>query len=68
MRKLLSTVLFFLMSFPALAAVNEAEGANAAPVPTVDMIYVVIFGVIFIGMIVGFFFYLYTKKDDTDQK
>jgi hypothetical protein len=67
MRKLLSTVLLFLMSFPVLAAVGE-EGGASAPAPTVDMIYVVIFGVIFVGMIVGFFVYLYTKKDDTDQK
>lgn len=67
MRKLLSTALLFLMTFPVLAAVGEAEGASA-PAPTVDMVYVVIFGIIFVGMIVGFFVYLYTKKDDTEQK
>jgi hypothetical protein len=67
MRKFLSAVLLFLMSLPVLAAVNEAEGASA-PAPTVDMIYVIIFGILFVGMIVGFFVYLFMKKEDPDQK
>lgn len=65
MHKLLSTVVLFLMSCPALlAATNEIESGANAPVETVDMIYVVLFGVIFIGMIVGFFVYLWW----TDKK
>ena len=58
MQKSLSTVVFFLMSLPALAAAQEMDRANA-PAETVGMVYIVIFGVIFVGMIAGFFIYLY---------
>ena len=67
MQKVLSAVALFLMSLPILAATKEMEGANA-PVETVDMIYVVIFIILFIGSIVGFFIYLWwsdrNKKPD----
>ena len=58
MQKFLSSAVFFLMSLPVLAATQEMDKANA-PAETVDVVYVVIFGVIFVGMIVGFFVYLY---------
>jgi len=68
MQKLLSTTILFLMSLPLLAATKEMEGAPA-PVETVDMLYVVIFGVVFFGMIIGFFIYLFmSDKKKTDQK
>ena len=68
MQKLLSTIVLFLMSLPLLAATKEMEGAPA-PVETVDMLYVVIFGVVFFGMIIGFFIYLFmSDKKKTDQK
>ena len=65
MKKFLSSAVFFLMSLPVLAATQEMDKANA-PADTVDTVYVVIFGIIFIGMIVGFFIYLF-MSDKTDK-
>ena len=63
MSNFLSAVTLFLMSSPLFAAAKEMEAANA-PVETVSMIWVVVFIVIFLGSIVGFFIYLwYTDKD-----
>jgi hypothetical protein len=58
MSKLLSAVTLFLMSMPVLAATREMDAASA-PAETVDMVWVVVFAVIFIGGIVGFFIYLF---------
>ena len=55
--KRLCALVLSSMPFGALAAVNEAV-ANA-PAEQVDMVYVVIFGVLFIGMIVGFFIWMW---------
>lgn len=68
MKKLLSHVTLFLMSCGlAFAATREMEGASA-PAETVDMIYVVLFVVIFIASIVGFFIYLFVNdKKKSDQ-
>jgi len=68
MKKFLSSAVFFLMSLPVLAATQEMDKANA-PADTVDTVYVVIFGVIFIGMIIGFFVYLFMsdKEANTDE-
>jgi heme/copper-type cytochrome/quinol oxidase subunit 2 len=67
-KKILSAITLFLMSCWAFAATKEMEGASA-PVDTVDMIYVVIFIVIFVGSIIGFFVYLWMneKKQKPDQ-
>ena len=65
MQKVLSAAVLLLLSLPLLAATKELDGANA-PVQTVDMIYVVIFGILFIGGIVGFFVYLWWS--DRDKK
>ena len=65
MQKFLSSAVFFLMSLPVLAATQEMDKANA-PADTVDTVYVVIFGIIFIGMIVGFFIYLF-MSDKADK-
>ena len=67
MNKLLSMLFLFLLQLPLLAAAQEREVANA-PVETVSMVYVVAFGVIFVGMIVGFFVYLFAKKEEPQQK
>ena len=67
MNKLLSTLFLFLLQFPLLAAAQEREVANA-PVETVSTVYVVAFGLLFIGMIVGFFIYLFMKKEEPQQK
>jgi len=66
MRKLLSAVALFLLPAWALAAVNEAV-ANA-PADQVDTIYVVIFGVLFFGLIILFFVWMWwdSKKKKPD--
>lgn len=66
--KLLSAVSLFLVSCWAFAATKEIEGASA-PVETVDTIYVVLFVVVFIAMIVGFFVYLFMndKGEKSDR-
>ena len=63
MSKLLSAFTLFLLSGPLFAATKEVEAASK-PAETVDMVWVVVFIVIFIGAIVGFFIYLFmTDKD-----
>ncbi|MGH8703658.1 MAG: hypothetical protein ACREVR_21100 [Burkholderiales bacterium] len=68
MSKFLSAVTLFLMSSSLFAATKEMEAANA-PAPTVDMIWVIVFIVIFIGSIVGFFWYLWwnERKGKTEK-
>ena len=67
MNKLLSMLFVLLLQLPVLAAAQEREVANA-PVETVSMGVVIAFGVIFVGMIVGFFVYLFAKKEQPEQK
>ncbi len=57
---------FSLLSSAAIAATKEID--QNAPVETVDMIYVVLFGVVFIGMIVGFFIYLWMNDKKAEEK
>jgi hypothetical protein len=69
MSRFLSSILVLLLSGPAFAAVGDEAGASA-PVETVGTIYIVIFGIIFVGMIVGFFVYLWMsdgKKKPEDK-
>ena len=58
MSRLLTAVTLFLLSLPVLAATKEMDAASA-PAETVDMVWVIVFAVIFIGAIVGFFIYLF---------
>ena len=67
MNKLLSMLFLFLLQLPLLAAAQERDVANA-PVETVSITVVVAFGVVFLGMIVGFFVYLFMKKEEPGQK
>jgi hypothetical protein len=67
MNKLLSTLFVLLLQLPVLAAAQEREVANA-PVETVSMGVVIVFGVIFVGMIAGFFIYLFMKKEEPAQE
>ena len=68
MSKLLSAITLFLLSSPLLAATKEMDAANA-PAETVDMVWVVVFIILFIGSIVGFFVYLWwTDKDKKTEK
>ena len=68
MSKFLSAVALFLMSSPLFAATKEMEAATA-PAETVGMIWVIVFVVIFIGSIIGFFVYLWhtEKKRKPDE-
>jgi ABC-type methionine transport system permease subunit len=66
-KKALSILSLFLLQLPMLVAAQEREAANA-PVETVSMGAVVTFAVIFIGMIVGFFIYLFMKKEEPAKK
>ncbi len=61
MYRILNSILMFLMSSAAFAA-KELD-APSAPVETVGTIYIVLFGIIFVGMIVGFFIYLWMSDD-----
>jgi formate-dependent nitrite reductase membrane component NrfD len=68
MSKFLSAVMLFLISSPLFAAAKEMEAATA-PSETVDIIWVIAFGVVFIGMIVAFFVYLWhTEKNRKSQQ
>lgn len=68
MSKFLSAVTLFLMSSPLFAAAKEMEAATA-PSETVDMIWVIAFGVIFLGSIIGFFIYLWhTERNRKPEK
>ena len=59
MNKLLHLFLLMMPSF-ALAAADEP--AVSAPAEGVSMVYVVLFAVIFFGMIIGFFVYLWWNE------
>ena len=65
MKNYLTSIFLFLLSSPLLAVVRE-EPAQA-PVETVSMVYIVIFGVLFVGMIVGFFIYLWMSDKSKSQ-
>ena len=67
MSKFLSAVTLFLTSSPLFAAMNEMDAANA-PSETVDVVWVIVFGVIFIGSIVGFFIYLWHNEKNRNPK
>lgn len=62
MSRIAYSLLPLLLSLSASVAAQEER--SSAPVETVSMVYVVVFGVIFVGMIVGFFVYLFM----TDKK
>jgi len=68
MSKLLNGIVLFLLSTPLLAAVGEEPGGGP-PSETVDMVWVIVFAVVFFGMIVYFFWHLWRneKKRTPDQ-
>ena len=67
MTRILSSAILYLLTLPVFAAVfaaaEESTAANA-PVETVSVVYVVIFGLFFIGLIVGFFVYMMRGGSD----
>ena len=66
MYKFLLPILTFLLSSTVHAA-KELDAASA-PAETVSMVYVVIFGILFVGMIVGFFIYLWMQDSKSKQQ
>jgi len=60
MSKFLSAVTLFLISGPLLAVTKEMD--PNAPSETVSVVWVIVFGVIFIGSIIGFFIYLWHNE------
>jgi formate-dependent nitrite reductase membrane component NrfD len=67
MSKLLSAVTLFLMSSPLFAAMREMDAANA-PSETVSVVWVIVFGVFFIGLIIGFFIFLWHNEKSDKAK
>jgi hypothetical protein len=59
-----STSVTVLSLLAAAAAYAQDEAASSAPPETVSIIYVALFGLVFIGMIVGFFVYLFWRERD----
>lgn len=59
MSRYLSAMAPFLVACSTYA---QNEGASIPPADTVAVVWVVVFGVIFVGMIVGFFVYLWWKE------
>jgi hypothetical protein len=66
MNRLLAPISLVLLSLPALAADLE-DAAASAPVDTVDLVYVVLFLMLFIGTIAGFLLY-FLWRDDRPEK
>ena len=56
MRSMLFTLVGLLA---AAAAFAQDEAASSAPPETVSVVYVVLFALVFVGMIAGFFIYLW---------
>ena len=61
MNKLTTAVALYLASGVALA-VNLDEGGNVPMVDTVPMVYVVLFALLFFGMIIGFFLWMWRNE------
>ena len=67
MSEFLSAITLFLMSSPLFAAAKEME-APSAPVETVGVVWVIVFVVLFVGSIVGFFAYLWHSEKTRKPK
>ncbi len=66
MKNAISTILLFLMSLPSIAATEEARAADAAVEP-LGTFYVVCIGLVFVGLLVGFWLY-YMRWDEEEDK
>jgi hypothetical protein len=64
--QLLSTVPLLLMSWGAFAA-NLEEGAAAQPVEVVSIWFVALFLILFFGMIIGYFAYVWWSQKNKKQ-
>ena len=70
MMRVLAPALMFQLYSPLLSAAREEAEQRPAEVETVSMVYVVLFGIAFVGMIVGFFIRLLMndKKAQAEEK
>ncbi|HKU70120.1 MAG TPA: hypothetical protein VJQ51_04715 [Burkholderiales bacterium] len=70
MMRVLAPALTFQLYSPLLSAAREQTEEQPLEVETVSVIYVVLFGIVFIGMIVGFFIRLFMndKNAQTEEK
>ncbi len=66
MKKTLPSILLFLMSLPAIAVTGDASTAEAAVEP-LGTPYVILIGLIFIGLLVGFGMH-YLRWDEEKDK
>jgi len=66
MSRFLSAVAIFLMSSPVFAAMKEMDAANA-PSETVNVVWVIVFVVLFVVSCVGFFAYIWLKDDKSEH-
>jgi heme/copper-type cytochrome/quinol oxidase subunit 2 len=61
-KQLLSAVTLFLTSFWACAAAGEMNEVASAPAELVDVTFVVLFFIFFIGMIAWFFVHMWRNE------
>jgi hypothetical protein len=61
MLRSLAAAALAVLSTPLFAAAEESVAASA-PAETVSVVYVIIFGILFVGMIVGFFVYMWWNE------
>ena len=66
MQQSFPAIFLSLMSFPAIAAIGETSAAEAAIDP-LGTPYVILIGLIFIGLLVGFWMY-YMRWDEEEKK
>jgi len=66
MSRFLSAVALFLMSSPLFAAMREMDAANA-PAETVSVVWVIVFCVLFVVSVAGFFAYIWLKDGKSEQ-
>jgi hypothetical protein len=66
MKRITSAIVFFLMSLPAIAATEVAKAAEAAVEP-LGTPYVILIGLVFIALLVGFGMY-YLRWDEEEDK
>ena len=70
MTRVLAPALMFQLYSPLLSAAREEAEQRPAEVETVSIVYVVLFGLAFAGMIVGFFIrvFMNDKKAQPEEK
>lgn len=57
MKRVLASTVVFLLSSPLARAIQDIAPADAPP-ETVGKMWIILFGVLFVGVIIGFFYFL----------